>query len=222
MIKLPKDTYTKIIKIPKKIFYEKLEINSDLKRIFVENIESILWKNKIVAENINVADGKEVSEIHIFYIQLNKLLSVDKVFRQIDKVIPYHIIFVLEYENKYQAWIGYKEATLTGNNAFKVEKYYHTEWKNKEDLTLSLEGLDLDKVYENFVRQIAGDKLEMHNYGESLKETISREEERKTLEYKINVLEGKIKKENQFNRQVEMNSELKVLKKQLEEINGKN
>lgn len=142
MIKLPKDTYTKIIKIPKKIFYEKLEINSNLKRIFVENIESILWKNKIVAENINVADGKEVSEIHIFYIQLNKLLSVDKVFRQIDKVIPYHIIFVLEYENKYQAWIGYKEATLTGNNAFKVEKYYHTEWKNKEDLTLSLEGLD--------------------------------------------------------------------------------
>ena len=41
--------------------------------------------------------------------------------------------------------------------AFKVDRYYSTDWLDEDDLPVHLEGLTLDAVYENFVRQIAGD-----------------------------------------------------------------
>ncbi|MFR8221366.1 MAG: DUF4391 domain-containing protein [Blautia faecis] len=59
----------------------------------------------------------------------------------------YHILFPMEYGGKYRAWIGYKEATA-GNNAFKVERYYHTDWLAEDELSLKVEGLNLDAVYE--------------------------------------------------------------------------
>lgn len=82
----------------------------------------------------------------------------ESVLRQIDREIPYHILFLLEYEGKYRAVIGYKEAAA-GKTAFKVDRYYSTDWLDEDDLPVHLEGLTLDAVYENFVRQIAGDVL---------------------------------------------------------------
>ena len=127
-----------------------------------------------------------------------------------------HILFLLEYQEKYQAWIGYKEAAASGNNAFKVNGYYHTEWLAEDDLTLKLEGLNVDAVYENFVRQIAGDKLKANNSSESLKESVERDEQKQMLQKQIATLQAKIRKEKQLNKQIQMNNELKKLKKELE------
>ena len=136
--------------------------------------------------------------------------------RQIDKEIPYHILFILCYENKYQAWIGYKEAAV-GKNAFKVEKYYHTEWIDEEQMRFSLDGLDLDEVYENFVKYIAGDRLKVQS-GEELKDSIERAEKREALQKRIDKLKAKIRKEKQFNVKMKMNEELKELFEELGEI----
>ena len=133
-----------------------------------------------------------------------------------DKEIPYHILFLLEYQGRYQAWIGYKEASASGTAAFKVNKYYHTEWMEEDDLPVKLEGLDIDSVYENFVKQIAGDKLQAAEAGESLKDTVAREEEKEALRKQIANLQAKIKKEKQLNKQMQLNGELKKLKKELE------
>ena len=133
-----------------------------------------------------------------------------------DKEIPYHILFLLEYQGRYQAWIGYKEASASGTAAFKVNKYYHTEWMEEDDLPVKLEGLDIDAVYENFVKQIAGDKLQAVEAGESLKDTVAREEEKEALRKQIANLLARIKKEKQLNKQMQLNNELKKLKKELE------
>ena len=95
--------------------------------------------------------------------------------QQIDKQIPYYIIFVLEYKGRLQAWIGYKEAAASGSNAFKVSRYYHTDWMLEDELHLSIDGLNMDAIYESLVRQIAGDKLQTDS-GESLKESVERDE----------------------------------------------
>ena len=142
----------------------------------------------------------------------------DGLLRQIDREIPYHILFLLEYQGKYQAWIGYKEAAVSGNKAFKVNGYYHTEWLTEDELPLKLEGLSVDAVYENFVRQIAGDKLKIETSGESLKESVARDEKKQKLQKQIDILKPKIRKEKQLNKQMKMNSELKKLKKELEAL----
>lgn len=215
MIGLPKTTeFNK--RIPKQKFYENMDISPALKRVFVEQVRIIYWKNKIAASTTNLAAGTDVTELEVFEIRLNRPVLDDSLLRQIDKEIPYHILFLLEYKGKYQAWIGYKEAAASGNKAFKVNGYYHTEWLAEEELPLKLEGLNVDAVYENFVRQIAGDKLKTEAAGESLKESVARDEQKQALQKQIETLQAKIRKEKQLNKQMQMNSELKKLKKELE------
>jgi len=217
MIGLPKTTeFNK--RIPKQKFYENINISPALKKIFVEQVKIIYWKNKIASSTTNLAAGTYVTELEVFEVRLNKPVFDDNLLRQIDKEIPYHILFLLEYQGKYQAWIGYKEAAAYGNNAFKVNGYYHTEWLLEDELPLRLEGLNVDAIYENFVRQIAGDKLKTEAAGESLKESIIRDEQKRALQKQIANLQGKIRKEKQLNKQMQINSELKKLKKELEDM----
>lgn len=215
MIGLPKTTeFNK--RIPKQKFYENMDISPALKKVFVEQVRIIYWKNKIAASTTNLAAGTDVTEMEVFEVRLSSPVLDDSLLRQIDKEIPYHILFLLEYQGKYQAWIGYKEAAASGNKAFKVTGYYHTEWLDVDELPLKLEGLNVDAVYENFVRQIAGDKLKTEAAGESLKESVARDEQKQALQKQIATLQAKIRKEKQLNKQMQMNTELKKLKKELE------
>lgn len=217
MIGLPKTTeFNK--RIPKQKFYENMDISPILKKVFVEQVKIIYWRNKIAASTTNLAAGSHVTEIEVFEVRLSSPVLDDSLLRQIDKEIPYHILFLLEYQGKYQAWIGYKEAAASGNKAFKVNGYYHTEWLVEDELPLKLEGLSVDAVYENFVRQIAGDKLKTESAGESLKESVARDEQKQQLQKQITTLQAKIRKEKQLNKQMQMNTELKKLKKELEAI----
>ena len=217
MIGLPKTTeFNK--RIPKQKFYENMDVSPALKKVFVEQVKIIYWRNKIAASTTNLATGNDVTELEVFEVRLNSPVLDDGLLRQIDREIPYHILFLLEYQRKYQAWIGYKEAAASGNKAFKVNGYYHTEWLTEDELPLKLEGLSVDAVYENFVRQIAGDKLKSETSGESLKESVARDEQKQALQKQIDTLKAKIRKEKQLNKQMQMNNELKKLKKELEEV----
>lgn len=202
-------------RIPKEKFYENLNVSPALKKSFVDQIKVIYWRNKIAATTTNLADGSTVMEIEVFEIRLKTSTLDEDVLRRIDTEIPYHILFLLEYGGKYQAWIGYKEVAASGNNAFKVTGYYHTEWLPVDELPLRLEGLNLDAAYESFVRQIAGDKLASASE-ETLKDAVQRDEQKKKLQKQIDALQAKIRKEKQLNRQMEMNAQLKKLRKEME------
>lgn len=211
MLELPKSTeFNK--RIPKRKFYENMNVSTGLKKIFVEQVKTIYWKNKIAVSTTNLADGKYVTELEVFEVRLNNPKLDESLLKQIDKEIPYHILFLLEYQGKYQAWIGYKEVTMS-HNAFKVNKYYHTDWLSKNEILLKMIGLDIDAVYENFVRQVAGDKLKVELSSESLKESVVRDEQKQVLQKQIAILQAKIRKEKQLNKQMQMNTELKKLKK---------
>ena len=216
MLGLPKSTEFNR-RIPKQKFYENLTISSALKRIFVEQIRVIWWRNKIAPATMNLAAGETVTEIEVFEVCLSAPQLDASVLRQIDKEIPYHILFLLEYEGKYQAWTAYKEAAGSGTNAFRVGSYYHTDWMKEAALPLKLDGLNTDKVYENFVRQIAGETL-TSGTGETLKESVERDTRRQELQKQTAALQVKVRRERQLNKQVQLNAELKRLKKELEEL----
>lgn len=216
MLDLPKSTEFNR-RIPKQKFYENLAVSPALKRIFVEQIRVIWWRNKIAPATMNLAAGETVTEIEVFEVCLSAPQLDEAVLRQIDKEIPYHILFLLEYEGKYQAWTAYKEAAGSGTNAFKVGSYYHTDWMEEAALPLKLDGLNTDRVYENFVRQIAGETL-TSGAGETLKESVERDKRRQELQKQIAALQVKVRREKQLNKQVQLNIELKKLKKALEEL----
>lgn len=216
MIGLPKSTEFNR-RISKQKFYENISVSPTLKRVFIDQIKVIYWRNKVATTTMNLAAGDTVTELEVFEIKLNGQQLDESVLRQIDKEIPYHILFLLEYDGKYQAWTAYKEAAASGTNAFKVGTYYHTDWLSETELPLKVEGLSVDKVYENFVRQIAGDALRSEEgKTESLKESVERDNRRQELEKQIAALQTKVRKEKQLNKQVQLNAELKKLKKELE------
>ena len=204
-------------RIPKQKFYENIDITPVLKRVFVEQIRLIYWRNKLAATTLNLATGETVTEIEVFEVRLNTQQLDEAFLRQIDKEIPYHVLFILTCEGKAQAWIGYKEAAASGSSAFKVSRYYHTEWMPENELQFRVDGLSMDAVYENLVRQIAGDALSSEP-GETIKESVERNEAKRQLEKRIATLETKMRKEKQLNRRIEYNAKLKKLRKELEEI----
>lgn len=209
MLNLPNSTeFNK--RIPKQKFYDNLSVTPALKKAFTDQIKVIYWCNKIAPTTVNLAASDSVTEIEVFEIRINTPDLDESVLRQIDREIPYHILFLLEYEGRYRAVIGYKEAAA-GKTAFKVDRYYSTDWLDEDDLPVHLEGLTLDAVYENFVRQIAGDAL---GTGESasLKDSVEQQKQREQLEKQIAVLEAKIRKEKQPRKKFEMVQKLNGMK----------
>lgn len=99
-------------------------------------------------------------------------------------------------------------AAASGGAAFKVIRYYHTDWVPEGSIRLSVDGLNMDAVYAGFVRQIAGEALPSEP-GETLQASVARSEARRRLERQIAALEAKLRKERQLNRRIEYNAELK-------------
>ena len=214
MFGLPEKTYFGKL-VPKNKFYDKLSIDRKLERSFIDQIASIRWVHKLSADLLNVEKGSITEEVEVFLIKL-KTSELDlNILRQMDRQMHYHLIFILEFEEQYQLWTSYKEESVSA--AFKVGNYYHTDWVTEDTFTLKIDGLNMDTIYENLVRQIAGDTLAQEN-GESLKDTVERQAAREKLSKEIERLRAKIRRERQFNRQVELNAQLKVLLKKLEEL----
>lgn len=109
-----------------------------------------------------------------------------------------------------QAWTGYKEAAESGKAVFKVNRYYHTDWMPEDELTLEINGLNLDAVWDKFIIQVGGVELEQ---GNSLDEQIAVDERKEKLIKEIAKLEKQERAEKQPKRKFELVQQIKRLKK---------
>ena len=239
MLVLPKSTeFNK--RIPKQKFYEKVPLPPAVKKAFTEQVKKVTWRSKLAANTMSIEKGEQVTEIEVFHVLLNGPDLPVEVLRLIDRAIPYHILFLLECDGRCRAVIGYKEVTGPDRARVQTDRYYATDWMKEEDLPLHLEGLTLDAVYENFVRQTAGDSLAFGGAGGSegddeakgegegteekkgltLKESIELQKLREELEQEIARLEGKMRREKQLNRKMEIRAEVKKLKGQVAALDG--
>ena len=219
-------------RVPKQKFYGNLAVSAALKRSFIDEIKTIWWRNKFAVDTLNLAKGTTVTEIEVFEIELANGELNEDILRQMDRLIPYHLLFVLSFADRVQAWIGYKEASAAGENAFKVSRYYHTDWIPREALRFTLSGLTLDKVYENLVRNIHAASQPapigrggLRAVGEAeaawrddlpISANIARDAERARLEKQIAALEKRARVEKQPKKKFELVQQVKTLKNGLE------
>ena len=59
--------------IPKKTFYERVNISTILKKEFIDNLEKIIWKYKISQDNLNITKTDKIEEIEILELFLKHL-----------------------------------------------------------------------------------------------------------------------------------------------------
>ena len=209
----PESTYF-AKRMPKEKFYSNLELSPSLKRSFVEDIDYFIWRNKLSPSTVNISEGDKVKEIAIFEVYLKKEDFDPAILSIIDRSVPVYVVYLLRFENKVKLYANYKEASASKAGAFKLLSAYHTEWIKEEEATLRLDGLNLDTVYESFIRQIEGGTL-IAEQTESLSEDIEKQKHRAKIEKQIAQLQAKKRKEPQFNKQIAISAEIKKLKEML-------
>ena len=186
--------------IPKKTFYEKVNISNTLKQEFINKLEKIIWKYKISQDNLNITKTDKIEEIEILELFLKEKCDVKNIIKVITIEIPYPILFKINYKNEYMYAIKYESDII------------QTEWN--ENIEISINGLDLNAVYENLVKQIAG----IDNNSKDVKKELEKIKEIELLEKEINKLKSNIEKEKQFNRKVELNKKVRKLEKEMEAL----
>ena len=198
MINLPKSCEVNKF-IPKKTFYEKVNISSSVKQDFTDKLEKIYWKYKISEDTMNITKTTDIEEIEIFELALKEKCDIKNIINIITKKIPYIILFIIIYNDEFQYAIKFKEDILL------------TDWNEEKDFNFV--GINLKEVYNNIIRKFINDKS-----NENIGEIIERNKQVEELKRKISVLKNKINREVQFNRKVELNIELINLEKELEEL----
>lgn len=211
MLQLPETTYIGK-RIPKEGFYANLEMHASTKRAFVEDVEQIIWRNILSEETLNVSKGESVAQIDIIQINLKKKAYNRSILGAIEKAIPRHLLFLLKYEDEYQLHLNYKDEYQKGK--FRIVEKYTTDWRTEQDTKLKLIGLDLDRVYENFVYQLSGGQIEKTE-GVDLKQSVLQAQEIEKIKKRILELENRKRREKQFNIQLEIANEIKRLKRKL-------
>ena len=211
MLEFPKTTMFGH-RVPKQKFYEYLDIDPEIKRLFVEQIRLITWINKLSPQTMNIAAGEQVQEIEVFEIKLTGEKLDPRVLTLMDRQIPYHILFLLKrMDGLCQLVVNYKESSQAGKTAFQLKESYHTDWMEAEALpALSMTALDMDKLYEGLVRAIAGDQLTAPET-ESLHDAVAQTQEKEKLRRQIEQLKGKMKREKRLAKQMELRREIKRL-----------
>ena len=221
--------------IPKNKLYQRGSANHRIERLFVEQVESIRWAYKLSPHTINLNDSETIKEIQIFSI-VSRVERLDtEVLQFIDKLIPSPIIFEIVFEDKIKVIANYKRQSQADSQKFVLGKYYATDWQDltqREDLPIVFGIADL---YEYFIEQlllstnkaspnvvlipnIKANLSTMTQKTDSIEDKIAHAEKVALLTKQINELQKRIYKEKQFNRQVEMNLQLQMLQKQLNEL----
>ena len=114
--------------------------------------------------------------------------------------------------------ISYKEK-LVNSTKNKVLQTYKTQWINYNEIELDISGLNLDNVFNNFIKKIAEDKFKnITSDNAKISTLVEKSVSIEKLEKQIQTLTNKMLKEKQFNKQLSLKKDLKALKQKMEKI----
>lgn len=204
--------------VAKENFYN--GIDTTTKNLFQSEILRIIWEYKLAPNTINLP-AKKWPEIEVFRITLKNSEVPEKVLKAIDSAIPYPILFLIEKGTVEKAVISYKEQSQKDENFAKVDTYFSTGWNDPKLNKIKIDGLDIDAVFSNFVRQIAGDKLTFAKSTEvpkTIKEDVEALKEREKIQKQIDALTRKINAEPSLGKKQELAEERYRLKSLLTHI----
>ena len=217
MYNLPQSTIVNRV-IPKKTFVNQLGANTRMKDHFTNDVVRVEWLAKLAPSTINVADGKEVHEITIFLVPIKDENCPDDIFSFIDGMIPRHTLFILRWGDMTCLHLNYKEwmeSSTKTDKTFRIVKTYHSRWIKDTEISLSIEGLTMDAIYETLVRQVAGERIIMQSG--NLREDVEKSIQREVLLKEIEILKRKEVKERQPQKKFVLHQRLIALELEISE-----
>lgn len=204
--------------VPKNAFFKRAPAGqrSSLQRWLTDEFESITWLYKLTAATLCVSEGTEVVEIDVFYCRMKGNGYNPTPFSLLDALFPRHTLFVVEYGDSIDILMHHKKLTMVrGEQSWQCGAMEVMRSVDLESVPLHIETSSIDAVYYGLLSNVSG--LAVHNLSEY--EAMAALCKRwQTLAKQVTALQNKIRKERQFNRQIEMNTEARALKKQMAEL----
>lgn len=202
--------------LPKNKIYEHSGANKRLKELFVEQVEQIVWQYKLAPETINVPAKPGVPEVQVFTIQLKTPELHLDVLRCIDGAVQFPIVFELNFDDQTQVVAAYKRPSESDANRWVLSDYFVTAWlpSNTQRVAMPL-ALDLSALYEQVLQRLIPLPARQQ---ENLAELVTRVDQVMSKQREVEKMANKLAKEKQFNRKVEVNSKLRQLKTELEQL----
>ena len=201
MLGLPKSTEIKKV-IPKSALLSKFSMNTLAREKFDADVKRITLVGEVSKNTIAINKGENVSSFFVLLVSLKQEKYDEKNIILLSKLIDQNILLILEYENNAKLAI-YHTKLMT------------SDWKPTDEYSITLSGLDLDAVWENIVVQVGKVEIEQ---GKTLDEQIEKDELRNKLLNEIEKLEKKARSEKQPKKKFELATQVKSLKKQLEDL----
>ena len=202
--------------LPKNKIYEHSGANTRLKDLFVEQVEQIVWQYKLAPETINLPARPGVPELQVFSIQLKTSeLNLD-VLRCIDGAVQFPIIFELSFNGRTKVIAAYKRPNESDASRWVMSDYFTTAWlpSDYERAAMPL-ALDLGGLYELMLHRLIPTPARPQ---ESLADLVARVELIAAKQREVEKASSRLAKEKQFNRKVEINAKLRILKIELEKL----
>lgn len=206
--------------LPKNKIYEHSGANTRLKELFVEQVAQIVWQYKLAPETINLPARPGVPEIQIFSIQLKSTELHEDVLRCIDGAVQFPILFELQQgqgdQAKTQVVAAYKCPSEADASRWVLSSYFASDWMPASTARTAMPlALDMAHLYAALLQ---GLMPLPERPQEALPDWIARVEQAAAKRREVEKTRAKLAKEKQFNRKVEINAQLRQLKKDYEAL----
>jgi hypothetical protein len=219
-------------KIAKETIYKQANPTPDIKRLFVQQVEQIIWRYKLSPETLNLAASDAIAEVQVFDLVLKAEcteLNI-QVLSTLDKTIPTAICFRLLYTNarhvKMQFAMADKRVNKRDNEQMVVRDYFFSpkiSVKFNPDFCLPYINqsqklpvvLNMESLHQALLRSLLA-KPALEN--ETLDDQLSRIASLKVLTNKLATTQAAICKEKQFNRKIELNHTLNQIKQKMQTL----
>lgn len=199
MLNLPQSTEVNR-PLPKVQLYKRFDWKPSQRESFDGEVSRLDFVNWIAPRTLPaIAEGAEVKEIFVIEVSLKSRDFDTKSIVLLAKSIPQRVIYLLRSEDN---------AIL----AVYHTKLFTSSWQPLDNVSVPLDGLNLDAVWQNIVAFVGN--LEVTE-DQSLTEQIRVDEERARLVRQIESLERLMRSTSQPRRQRELYSEIKKLQSRL-------
>lgn len=217
MLSLPSSTEVKR-PLPKAQLYKRFDWKPSQRDSFDGDVSRLDFVNWIAPRTLPaIAEGIEVKEIFVVEMVLKTRDFDIKNITLLAKSIPQRIVYLLRYEDEYRIAVYFTRLFITSWQNLGDDDMQHAE-----GMSLQLNGLNLDAVWENIVRQIMGASLcdvsstaapvNQQNEDISLQAQIIANDERAKIERQIASLERQMYAAKQPRRKREIFIEIQKLK----------
>lgn len=207
MTGLPQSTEVRR-QLPKAQLYRQFGWSASQRERFDADVARLDFVNWVSPQTLPaIAAGDDVKEFFVIEVLLKKRDFDRKSIELLAKAVPQHIVYVLRYEDETMLALFYS-------------KFYTTPWQHAKGMSLQVNGINLERVWDGIVREIVGTSLcdvgtvDDGDHSRPLREEIAELEQREKIRHQIELLQRQMNATKQPRRKREIFEQLQKLKTQ--------